>query len=307
MRLIYGIPTDKEAVQIRLGVSKGFFEEEGINLELKVIFGGPEIARAYDDGSIVIGEIGSPPAIVALQKKYRFKIVASSIRQRALQYFVTNPGINSWDQLRGKTMATLSIGSCSYWFMRQVLLSRGLNPDRDVKIIGLGKDYPKVVNMFLSKKITGAILSEPNVSIGEAAGAFVIKEKLASAEFSPLMQWSIIVANNKFSSSSPDVVLAILRGIFRSYQYCINNPEEFVEYSADYLGVCRHAISNAVEREKSGLCSNGILSKAALQEAINLQYRLGAIKYKPKIDELVDFSYLETLYRPNDAKGKLTL
>ena len=44
--LEYGIPTDKEALQLRLGIARGFFREEGIVLALKVIFGGPEIARA---------------------------------------------------------------------------------------------------------------------------------------------------------------------------------------------------------------------------------------------------------------------
>ncbi len=67
MRLSYGIPTDKEAIQIRFGIHKGFFVKEGIDLDVKIIFGGPEIAKAYDKGSLVIGEIGSPPAIVAMQ------------------------------------------------------------------------------------------------------------------------------------------------------------------------------------------------------------------------------------------------
>jgi len=43
--LEYGIPTDKEALQLRLGIARGFFREEGIDLALRIIFGGPEIAR----------------------------------------------------------------------------------------------------------------------------------------------------------------------------------------------------------------------------------------------------------------------
>ena len=30
--LEYGIPTDKEALQLRLGIARGFFREEGIDL-----------------------------------------------------------------------------------------------------------------------------------------------------------------------------------------------------------------------------------------------------------------------------------
>ena len=44
----YGIPTDKEAIQLRLGIERGCFRDEGLDLSLKVVFGGPEIAARYD-------------------------------------------------------------------------------------------------------------------------------------------------------------------------------------------------------------------------------------------------------------------
>ena len=64
-RIEYGAPTDKSADTVRLGVEKGIFEEEGLDLSVKVVFGGPEIAAAYDSGELRIGEMGSPPAINA--------------------------------------------------------------------------------------------------------------------------------------------------------------------------------------------------------------------------------------------------
>ena len=33
--LEYGIPTDKEALQLRLGIARGFFREEGIDLAFR--------------------------------------------------------------------------------------------------------------------------------------------------------------------------------------------------------------------------------------------------------------------------------
>ena len=75
MRAIeYGIPHDKEGIQLRLGIARGFFREEGLELSLKVLFGGPEIAAAYDSGALAIGELGSPPATTALSKGARFCI-----------------------------------------------------------------------------------------------------------------------------------------------------------------------------------------------------------------------------------------
>ena len=63
--LTYGLPTDRCGLQLRLGVEKGFFCEEGIDLELRVIFGGPEIAAELDAGRLLVGELGAPPGLTA--------------------------------------------------------------------------------------------------------------------------------------------------------------------------------------------------------------------------------------------------
>ena len=51
----YGAPTDKCAFGIRLGIEKGIFEREGLDLSVKTVFGGPELAEAYDSGELEIG------------------------------------------------------------------------------------------------------------------------------------------------------------------------------------------------------------------------------------------------------------
>jgi ABC-type nitrate/sulfonate/bicarbonate transport system substrate-binding protein len=288
----YGIPTDKEALQLRLGRELGFFADEGIDLNIKVVFGGPEIARQFDEGILKIGEMGSPPALVALEKGYRFSIVASSIRQRALQYLVTRPEIHDVSQLAGKRVAALSIGSCSYWFLRQVLMHHGLNPDHDVSIVGLGESYPKVVELFLSGELAGAVISEPNVSIGEECEAFAIRESLTSAEFSPTMQWSVIVANREFAQADPDVLRAVLRGCFRSYRHSVEHPDDIIAFGAHYFGTTENAMRRSLQRESGGLCVNGEISDRALEDAIHLQMRLGAIRSRPIINDIVNRHFL---------------
>lgn len=284
----YGIPTDKEAIQLRLGQALGFFRDEDIDLSIKVVFGGPEIARQFDQGILRIGELGSPPALVALEKGHRFSIVASSIRQRALQYLVARPDIGEVQSLRGQRVAALSVGSCSYWFLRQVLIHHGLDPDRDVEIVGLGSDYPRVVDLFRTGELAGAVISEPNVSIGEDCGAFEILESLTAEEFSPSMQWSVIVANRSFATNEQDTVSAVLRACFRSYQHCIAHPADLISFGARYFDTSEAAMKRSLEREADGLCADGQLSAQALEDAIDLQLRLGAIHRRPALTEIVD-------------------
>jgi NitT/TauT family transport system substrate-binding protein len=290
--LEYGIPTDKEALQLRLGIARGFFREEGIDLSLKIVFGGPEIARAYDEGVLKIGELGSPPATTAIGRGARFKIVASSVRRRAMQYFVAAPAIGDWSDLRGKTVAALSIGSCSYWFMREVLQHHGLDPDADLKIVGLGERYPDAIDLFRSGELAGAVLSEPNVSIGERSGAYRVTLGLTDPAFCPDMQWSVVVAGPGTIADEPELVRAVLRGCQKSYHYAADHPDEWIAFGAEYFGIERGTMARSIGREMSGLHFDGEIDMRGLQQAIDLQVRLGALKQPMRAQDIVDLRFL---------------
>ena len=291
-RVEYGVPTDKEAIQLRLGIARGFFSDEGLDLSLKVVFGGPEIASQYDSGVLQIGELGSPPATTALAKGMRFRIVASSVRRRALQYLVAHPSIKSWDDLRGKTVASLSIGSCSYWFMRTVLSHHGLDPDNDLRIIGLGARYPNVTELFDSGELQAAVLSEPNISIGEDGGHFRIMQGLTDAEFCPAMQWSVIVANQDVIDREPELVRAVLRGCVNSYRHAAANPADLAAFGADYFGIASATMEKSIRREVDGLHNEGEIDMPGLRQAIALQQRLGAFDVALDAEAICDLRFL---------------
>lgn len=288
----YGIPTDKEAIQLRLGIARGFFREQGLDLSLKVVFGGPEIAAQYDSGELKVGELGSPPATTALSKGQRFRIVGSSVRRRALQYFVAHPSIRNWDDLRGKTVAALSIGSCSYWFMRTVLAHHRIDPDRDLKIIGLGARYPSVTALFDCGEVQAAVLSEPNISIGEDGGHFRIMQSLTDPEFCPGMQWSVIVANQSVIERQPDLLRAVLRGCVNSYRHAAAHPAELAQFGADYFGITPATMEKSMRREVDGLHTECEVDMAGLRQAISLQQRLGAFKVALDARAIVDPRFL---------------
>jgi NitT/TauT family transport system substrate-binding protein len=296
--LQYGVPTDKEGLQLRLGIEHGFFRAEGLDLAVEVVYGGPEIAARYDSGALRIGELGSPPATTALGKGARFRIVASSVRRRALQYLVVAPGIRDWNDLRGKRSAALSIGSCSYWFSRTLFLHNGLDPDRDLELVGLGLRYPKVVDLFEQGELQAAVISEPNVAIGEARGAFRVMQALHDPAYCPGMQWAVVVAGLDTIRDEPDVVRAVLRACQRSYHYCADNPDEWAAFGARHFGIDAATMRRAIEREGPDLHCDGVVDMHGLQQAIDLQRELGAVSVPMRAADIVDLRFLPAPWLP---------
>ena len=171
IKLEYGVPTDRSGVNVRFGIEKGFFAEEGLDVSVRVIFGGPEISAAYDSGELKIGELGTPPGITAIGNGQRFKIVGSGLPRGIGLFFMVRSDLGGWNDLKGRTLGALSIGSCSYWYLREMLTQNGIDPDRDVSIRGLGNDYPRQFELFDAGEIAALLSPEPNGTIGEAARA----------------------------------------------------------------------------------------------------------------------------------------
>ena len=291
-KLEYAVPSDKVGMDIRFGIAKGFFSDEGIDLSVRIVFGGPEIAAMYDSGELAIGEIGTPPATTALANGARFKIVASGVRRRALQYFVVKPSIGSWADIKGKSIGALSKGSCSYWFARLVLERQGIDPDKDVKLIGLGSRYANVVDLLEAGELEAAVISEPNIAMGESRGVLRVLKALTEPEFCPTMQWMVVVANNDFIERSPDVVRAVLRASRRSYHYVAEHTQEFAEFCARHLGTDTQTIVASIERERGDLHYDCEVDIPGLDLAIDLQHRLGAFTKPLSATEIVDLRYL---------------
>jgi len=286
--ITYGVPTDRCGLQLRLGIEKGFFRQEGIELSLRVVFGGPEIAAELDAGRLKIGELGTPPGLTAIAKGARFKVIGSGVRRGAVQYFVARCELSRWADLKNARLGVLSRGSCSDWYMRELLQRNAIDPEKDVTIVGLGPRYPGILTMLAHGELDGAIISEPHVSIGEEAGHFNVWLGLNRCDFVPRMQWTIVVANDNALMREGDLIAAVLRGCRRSCRYAAEHREEWADFGARYFGIPRHTMMRSIEREFDDLHFDCEIDMDGLVAAIALQQRLGSIPGSLQVSDILD-------------------
>lgn len=291
-KVVYGAPTDKCAITVRLGIEAGIFEEEGLDLSVRVIFGGPEIAAAYDSGEVEIGEFGSPPAINALAAGKRFKIVGGGCRQRAHLYFCAAKGINSYDSLKGKRVGALGVGSCSDWITRQIVSLNGLDPDRDIEFVPLLKDYPRVVELVATGALDACMIAEPNVAIGEERGVLDFWAAGYEAPYLPNYQWIVRVARDALIERDPDLVRAVLRGCRKSAHYAATHTDEWAALSARQFGISESAARRAIDRELPHFNLDCEIDLEGLQISADLQHSLGGIAAPVRAEDLVNLRFL---------------
>ena len=292
VELDYGVPTDKCGITVRLGIDKGFFREEGIDLSVKVVFGGPPLAAAYDSGKLQIGEIGSPPGLMFMSRGFRFKVIGGALRRKAHMYFGARPGIDDWEGMRGKRLGLLSRGSCPEWFVRAMLAHRGLDPDNHLEYVGLLDEYARVMEHLAQGSIDGAICVEPAMAIGESRGVIRCWGAVYDEPYLPQFQWIIHVARPDFIAAHPHLVKAVLRACKRSAHYAAGNLDEWIDYAATHYRIDRATAGRAVRRELPHLHLDGQVDMQGLQEMIDLQRRLGAVGRPMNAEEISDLRFV---------------
>jgi len=149
-----------------------------------------------------------------------------------------------------------------------------------------------VVELFEADELDAAVLSEPNVSIGEDRGAFKVWQALTDAQFCPAMQWTVVVVGERTRATEPDLIRAVLRASRRSYHWCDEHPDEWAAFIARRLGIPQATAARSIRRERPDLHYDCRPDMAGLELAIGLQRRLGAFSAPLCVTEIADLSFL---------------
>lgn len=293
-KLVYGTPTDKSGIAVRIGIEQGFFRDIGVDLSVRTIFGGPPLAAAYDAGEMAFGQIGSPPAVNAISKGARFRVVGGGLRRKLHSYLGVRPEIADFDGLRGRRIGILSRGSCAEWFLRAMLRHRGLDPDRDVAIVELRDDYPQFFELLADGRVDGGLIVEPLMAEGESRGALRKLRAMYEEDYLPESQWIVRVAREDFMRDEPDLLRALLAACRRSAHWTAENPDAWIDFTMRAYGIDRDTAARAAAREFPHFHLDGGVSRTGLQTIVDLQKSLGAIA-RPEFtaDDAMDLSFLE--------------
>lgn len=120
-----------------VAISKGFFEEEGIDIELINGKGADKCMTALLSGEADIGFMGSEASIyVYNQGKEDFVVNFAQLTQRDGSFLVSREKDEnfSFEKLRGKTIIGGRIGGMPEMTLEYVLRKNGLEPGKDVNI-----------------------------------------------------------------------------------------------------------------------------------------------------------------------------
>ena len=214
-----------------VGIGNGTYAKTlGSNVELKtsIFNAGTDEIEALFAGAIDAGYIGPNPAVNAYVKSKgeALRIVAGATSGGAA--LVVKPDINGPEDLKGKVLATPSLGNTQDVALRAYLKDNGLSADTsgggDVSIHP--QDNSQTLEAFKADTVQGAWVPEPWATrlVVEGGGKVLVDEatlwpegKFATTE---------LIVSKKFLDDHPDVVKKLIEAQLATDEFIAANPDD---------------------------------------------------------------------------------
>lgn len=117
-----------------VGRDRGWFKEDGVDLQLTLLEGGPPLLEAMSGGSIDTGMLGTiPPLIAASQGVFPLRIISVVGDASPLYSIIADGSINSVADLRGKKVAA-ALGTNFQFLLDLALKKHGMTED-DIELV----------------------------------------------------------------------------------------------------------------------------------------------------------------------------
>jgi NitT/TauT family transport system substrate-binding protein len=238
-RMKIGLLPIVESLPFYVAVDKGYFNDEGIDVELVIFESAVERDSAVQAGE-VDGALGDILAVAALNNSGApVKIASLALGETGREgrfAILSSPdsGITRPDQLKNVPVS-ISTNSIIEYVTDNLLANSGLKPD-EIKKEAIPK-IPVRFNLLLENKIQAACLPDPQAAMAESKGARLVIDDTSSN-----LSQTVIYFSDKYLDKNSKSVVKFLNAYARAAKDINDNPSAYRDLLIEKARVPREAI-----------------------------------------------------------------
>ncbi len=203
-----------------VAIENGYFEEEGIDLELVTGFGADKTMAALLANEADIGFMGPEATIYTYQEGANDVIVNfAQLTQRAGNFLVSREedGDFTWDDIKGSEVLAGRAGGMPQMVFEYILKENDINPETDL-IMDQGIDFGSTAAAFSGGKGDFTVEFEPSATLLEQEGDYYVIASLGVD--SGYVPYTAFCAKSSYMDENPDIIAAFSNAIKRGVEYC---------------------------------------------------------------------------------------
>jgi NitT/TauT family transport system substrate-binding protein len=265
-----------------VAAEKGFFRTENLNAEFVPFRGGPSLVKAVIGGEVLLGAAGSTDILVFREAGMPLKMVATHTEGN---HFTLNgaPDLAGLGDLKGKAIGVTSVGATTWVFARMVAKQQGWDPDKDVKVVGLGGLDAQLA--ALARKEIHAFVWGDGGAVTQLAGKSKVLMRLDKVTARWISQ--IQYVSEEGIKKRGDDIRKVMKGLFAAIKYMTEQTAEASEIVAKKIGWSADAVQAAHKISGSLMSHDGTVSMEALRSMQDTLLEHGVIKKRLPVEEHV--------------------
>ena len=280
-----------------VAIANGFFEEEGLAIEMTTGQGADKVMTAILAGQSDIGLCG-PEASIYVYNEGRedYVEVFAQLTKRDGSFLVSkNPTDNfSWNDLKGKTVIPGRKGGVPYMTFEYVLKQNGINPETDL-VLDDSIQFDLMAGAFAGGNAEYVTLFEPTASMTEEQGKGYVVASVGEA--SGEVPYTAYCAKKSYIEENSDIIEGFTRAVYRGQQWVKeHSAREIAEVIQDFFpDTTVESLEQSVQSYKDidAWNENPILKEESFDKLQLIMTEAGELDQKAPYDKIVNNSYAE--------------
>ena len=284
-----------------VAIEKGFFEEQGLDVELFNANGGDKTMTALVSGSADVILVGSETTIYVYSQNPKDPAINfAQLTQTDGTFLVSREPIKyfTWDQLKGKTLLGQRKGGMPEMVSEYVQVKNGIKPKVDNTIIQ-NVDFANLGTAFVSGTGDFVQLFEPVASKIEAEGKGYVVASFGKD--SGKLPYTVFITRQSMINEKPETVQKFTNAIYKAQQWVDSHTlEEIADVIApQFKDFDRKIMLRVLERYRiqGSWATNPVIDESEYHNLEKVMENSGELKSKAPYEEIVNTEFAKKAMR----------
>lgn len=282
-----------------IAINEGFFEEEGLSIDLSTGQGADKTMQQLLSGNVDIGFSG-PEQVVYIYNQGRedYPVVFAQLTQKDGSFLVGREEESDfdWKSLKGKELIGGRPGGIPEMALEYVLKANDLDPTDDVSMV-TNIDFTATAGAFKSGTGEYVALFEPTASMLEQEGSGHIVASIG--ESAGNIAYTCFYTTKSYMDENPETIQKFTNAIYKAQQWFATHSDEEVADAiiSFFPGTDKEIIISVVSnyREIDAIASTPEVSEEGLNKLMDIiqGYDSSLITERPDFNTIVDNTFAE--------------
>ncbi|BFH69201.1 MAG: ABC transporter substrate-binding protein [Paenibacillus dendritiformis] len=284
-----------------VAIGKGFFEEEGLEVELQTTFGGDKTMTALLSGAIDVALVGSETSVYVAQQGSEDPVINfAQLTQTDGTFLMArqSDGAFAWDDLKGKVFLGQRKGGMPQMAGEFTLKKHGIDPHGDLELIQ-NIDFANVASAFASGTGEYVQLFEPQASIFEKEGKGAVVASFGVE--SGLLPYTVFMAKQSYLTKNKETVQKFTNAVYKAQKWVESeSPEAIADVLMPFFkDTDREIVASSVKRykEQGSYASDPVLDDKEWSNLLDVLDSAGELKERIEHGRIVSNEFAEEAKR----------